>query len=1341
MLNNNLFFRPSSVGELVVAQFSADGSWYRGEVLKLLEKQVEINYIDFGNSETVEFSNVRKPKPFCKTLPAQALKCCLSGFEQPKNEDAAKQVLIAFVELVSLAMPVKLRSVVKSVEDDIVMLEVFSAQENKSVNSELSTLCKVDKETKTVAPVDKVVSELGPVKDIPQGKVPLDATVPAIVIEIYDNESFYVQVLDDSLKSQLEQLMMDLNQFCNSNAVAVSGELEVGQFVAAKFTDGVWYRAKVTEPVITDKVSVIYVDFGNSETVSKDMLKTLDPSFAVVPTMAVHCKLLGSQGYDKQITEDFKSVLNQTLHVKAKGKQHGVYVVELLLPDTDAGSVNTVLGLDINKVQGNVVEPPQPSSKDINKVQGNAVDASVDKVVSELGPVKDIPQGKVQLDATVPAIVIEIYDNESFYVQVLDDSLKSQLEQLMMDLNQFCNSNAVAVSGELEVGDFVAAKFTDGVWYRAKVTEPVITDKVSVLYVDFGNSETVSKDMLKTLDPSFAVVPTMAVHCKLLGSQGYDKQITEDFKNVLNQTLNVKAKGKQHGVYVVELLLPDTDAGSVNTILGLDINKVQGNVVEPPQPSSKDINKVQGKAVDASVEKVSSELGPVKDIPPGGKVPLDATVPAIVIEIYDNESFYVQVLDDSLKSQLEQLMMDLNQFCNSNAVAVSGELEVGDLVAAKFTDGVWYRAKVTEPVITDKVSVLYVDFGNSETVSKDMLKTLDPSFAVVPTMAVHCKLLGSQGYDKQITEDFKSVLNQTLHVKAKGKQHGVYVVELLLPDTDAGSVNTILGLDINKVQGNVVEPPLPSSQDINKVQSQPPSKEKVSVTVIPTLPLPLDGNKVAASVIDVQRLDHFFIQLSDEKYKLELASLMGELNQNCAKDNKPYEPKEGENIAAQFNDGESVLWYRALSLGQDPTSSNKFQVLFVDYGNKEVLTKEMIRVLEAQFTEIPAMAVKCKLRGSTGIESAEKIEEFKAVMHESVPLKVRAISLNMNVYEVEMFLDSDHVEKTNISEILELGQQTTQHQTPSTEVPSPKTKVISEPKVSESTIGKPGACAKKGLECIKLPMDRSPVPAALMAVESFQCFTVQILSAEIQEPLAAMMIELNEYCTSAVKPYNPVVGEVVAAQYTDDGCVLWYRARVNQVLGEKYQVTFVDYGNTELVEKKQICQISDTFLELPQVTVKCKLKGCTGKEDPQDIKAFEQLNKCQFLLKASICTNDVYTIELLTNEGISINEELWGTSSRGSKESPTPVTVKMPEEDSRSPKQEALPRKSLSPQLSPASERKVVFAQTLPRHTPTVKEFKMMITSITSPAIFHSQMINPEHDCKYSLLYHCRLSL
>lgn len=60
-------------GELVAAKFS-DGSWYRARVGRVssVKKEAEVTFIDYGNRDTVSFSNVRPLDAKFKSLPGQA---------------------------------------------------------------------------------------------------------------------------------------------------------------------------------------------------------------------------------------------------------------------------------------------------------------------------------------------------------------------------------------------------------------------------------------------------------------------------------------------------------------------------------------------------------------------------------------------------------------------------------------------------------------------------------------------------------------------------------------------------------------------------------------------------------------------------------------------------------------------------------------------------------------------------------------------------------------------------------------------------------------------------------------------------------------------------------------------------------------------------------------------------------------------------------------------------------------------------------------------------------------------------------------------------------------------
>ena len=60
-------------GDLVSAKFS-DGAWYRAKIRRSspVKKEAEVTFIDYGNQDTVAFSNIRPLDPKFRSLPGQA---------------------------------------------------------------------------------------------------------------------------------------------------------------------------------------------------------------------------------------------------------------------------------------------------------------------------------------------------------------------------------------------------------------------------------------------------------------------------------------------------------------------------------------------------------------------------------------------------------------------------------------------------------------------------------------------------------------------------------------------------------------------------------------------------------------------------------------------------------------------------------------------------------------------------------------------------------------------------------------------------------------------------------------------------------------------------------------------------------------------------------------------------------------------------------------------------------------------------------------------------------------------------------------------------------------------
>ncbi|KAF6760252.1 transcription factor [Ephemerocybe angulata] len=74
-------------GELVSAKFS-DGAWYRAKIRRSspIKKEAEVTFIDYGNQDTIAFSNIRPLDQKFRSLPGQAHDARLSFVKLPKPD-------------------------------------------------------------------------------------------------------------------------------------------------------------------------------------------------------------------------------------------------------------------------------------------------------------------------------------------------------------------------------------------------------------------------------------------------------------------------------------------------------------------------------------------------------------------------------------------------------------------------------------------------------------------------------------------------------------------------------------------------------------------------------------------------------------------------------------------------------------------------------------------------------------------------------------------------------------------------------------------------------------------------------------------------------------------------------------------------------------------------------------------------------------------------------------------------------------------------------------------------------------------------------------------------------
>lgn len=113
-------------------------------------------------------------------------------------------------------------------------------------------------------------------------------------------------------------------------------------------------------------------------------------------------------------------------------------------------------------------------------------------------------------------------------------------------------------------------------------------------------------------------------------------------------------------------------------------------------------------------------------------------------------------------------------------------------------------------------------------------------------------------------------------------------------------------------------------------------------------------NIMVTEVVDGQS---FYAQYNDPSVKATIESLMQQINSAETKKQPLLQiPKVGSIVASKFS--ADKLWYRVKVMAVE---DKKIDVLYIDYGNSEVVPLKNLSSLDVRFTELPAQAFECRL--------------------------------------------------------------------------------------------------------------------------------------------------------------------------------------------------------------------------------------------------------------------------------------------------------------------------------------------------------------------------------------------
>lgn len=159
----------------------------------------------------------------------------------------------------------------------------------------------------------------------------------------------------------------------------------------------------------------------------------------------------------------------------------------------------------------------------------------------------------------IDVVVSDIISGSHFYVQKVTDEI-AKLETLMSELGQYQNGRPADPAFRPRVGENVSAKFTeDDCWYRGRVRR-ISHEGIEVLYIDFGNSETLPNSRVRALPENFKQLKAQAHEATLSFVQSpeskddYGYEAMERFRDLTgNKQLVANVDAREGGVLCLTL--------------------------------------------------------------------------------------------------------------------------------------------------------------------------------------------------------------------------------------------------------------------------------------------------------------------------------------------------------------------------------------------------------------------------------------------------------------------------------------------------------------------------------------------------------------------------------------------------------------------------------------------------------------------------------------------------------------------------------------------------------------------------------------------------------------------
>uniref|UniRef100_A0AAX7T0L9 Tudor domain-containing protein n=1 Tax=Astatotilapia calliptera TaxID=8154 RepID=A0AAX7T0L9_ASTCA len=865
---------------------------------------------------------------------------------------------------------------------------------------------------------------------VPAEVLLLNSSHVAVVQHVTNPSEFYIQT--QNYTKQLNELMDTIYHLYKDSLNKGSVRIPtVGLYCAVKAADGDFYRATVTE-VGETQVEVFFVDYGNTEVVNRRNLRILPAEFKKLPRLALKCTLAGVRPKDGRWSQSAsaffrKAVTDKELKVHVLAKYDSGYVVHLTDPKAEGEQqVSTLLcssglaekadkpGQCKDTMHPAITPPTQyPVASPLcgNKNTGLALQVqNIFGLSQKKGRMATFKEHMFPIGSVLDVNVSFIESPSDFWCQLVYNA--GLLKLLMDDIQAHYAGSEFQPNVETAC---VARHPGNGLWYRALAIHKHETAHVDVLFVDYGQTETVSFQDLRRISPEFLTLHGQAFRCSLWNPNDptsavteWSEEAVERFKNfvdsaasnfvILKCTIYAVMCSEQKIVFnIVDL---ETPFESICTSM---VNVMKGT---PPK-------KAMGPSFHLDTYYYSTH-----SVKTGMEEEVTVTCVNNVNQFYCQLEKNADVIND--------LKMKVSSFCRQ-LENVTLPAVFGTLCFARYTDGQWYRGqiKATKPALL----VHFVDYGDTIEVDKSDLLPVPREANDIMSVPVQAVVCGLSDVPANVSSEVNSWFETTATeckfraLVVAREPDGKVLVELYLGNTQ---INSKLKKKF-QIEMHTESQASPSYLDDRKsnemklwnktksvhengqrIKNLPTDTKKLKSTVngtesqkesiaekLPKLS-DLPSNSVTPGMVADVYMSHcnsplsFYVHcVRDEDHIFSLVEKLNDPNStpetNRLKELLPVENSAGQNhidpdalvpgslCIARFLDDE--FWYRAEVIDKN---EGELSVFFLDYGNKTRVSITDVREMPPCLLKIPPQAFLCELEGFDVLcgywESVAKVE-------------------------------------------------------------------------------------------------------------------------------------------------------------------------------------------------------------------------------------------------------------------------------------------------------------------------------------------------------------------------------